>query len=279
MRWIPRLPGLGEWGRVVDYRKIQINKLRNIQFVPNARLDAAAVADYGADLVIVATGGHWATDGLNATTRLAIPGADANLPHCLTPEQIMVEGKQTGARVLVFDGEGYFMGVSLAERLAREGRSVTYVTQHSEVAPHTTFTHEGPGIRKLLRQLNVECVTGHVITEVRPGGVAGHPLLQPQAGVDWDVDSVVLVTQRLSDDHLYRELKADGEMLLREGITGLYRIGDCVAPRLIADVIFDGHRLAREIDTADPATPLPYIRERRVLGARDVEYEAVLARR
>ena len=45
------------------------------------------------------------------------------------------------------------------------------------------------------------------------------------------------------------------------GIEALYRIGDCVAPRLIADAIFDGHRLAREIDSHDPAEPLPYLRE------------------
>jgi len=47
-----------------------------------------------------------------------------------------------------------------------------------------------------------------------------------------------------------------------EKIEGLYRIGDCVAPQLIADAIFDGHRLAREIDSADPARPLPSRRER-----------------
>jgi dimethylamine/trimethylamine dehydrogenase len=44
----------------------------------------------------------------------------------------------------------------------------------------------------------------------------------------------------------------------------LYRIGDCVAPRLLADVAFDGHRLCREIDSDNPAIPLPYLRERLV---------------
>jgi dimethylamine/trimethylamine dehydrogenase len=34
-----------------------------------------------------------------------------------------------------------------------------------------------------------------------------------------------------------------------------------VAPRLIADCVFDGHRLAREIDSDDPSVPLPYARE------------------
>ena len=63
----------------------------------------------------------------------------------------------------------------------------------------------------------------------------------------------MLVTQRVSDDALYRELVADQDALEREGIEAVYRIGDCVAPRLIADAIFDGHRLAREIDSPDPS--------------------------
>jgi dimethylamine/trimethylamine dehydrogenase len=39
-----------------------------------------------------------------------------------------------------------------------------------------------------------------------------------------------------------------------------------VAPRLIADAIFDGHRLAREIDSPDPERPLPYLRERPLMA-------------
>jgi len=60
----------------------------------------------------------------------------------------------------------------------------------------------------------------------------------------------VLVTHRLSDG-LYGELRSDPDALEREGITGLYRVGDCVEPRLIADAIFDGHRLAA---TSTPTT-------------------------
>ena len=46
----------------------------------------------------------------------------------------------------------------------------------------------------------------------------------------------------------------------------VYRIGDCVAPRIVADVLFDGHRLGREIDSADPARPLPFRREAWLAG-------------
>ena len=56
MRWIPQLPGLGEWARVVNYRKIQLDKLKNVEFIPSDAARREGVAEYGAEIVIVATG-------------------------------------------------------------------------------------------------------------------------------------------------------------------------------------------------------------------------------
>ena len=72
---------------------------------------------------------------------------------------------------------------------------------------------------------------------------------------------MVLVTQQASDDALYRELTGDDAALARAGIQAVYLIGDAVAPRMISEAVFDGHRLAREIDRPDPAQPAPYRRE------------------
>ena len=82
----------------------------------------------------------------------------------------------------------------------------------------------------------------------------------------------MLATQRVSRDGLFHALEGSRERL--------YRIGDCVAPRLIAEAVFDGHRLAREIDTADPEVALPYLRERPMMevpGAADYGQPAPLA--
>ena len=266
MRWIPKLPGLGEWGRLVDYRKIQIDKLKNVELIPNTELDAAGVSEYGADIVVVATGSSWVGDGLSGATHEAVPGADASLPHCLTPEQIMLEGKEVGERVLVYDCDGYFMGISLAEKLASEGAEVTLVTPFGAVAPYTVFTGEAHEIYRMLKRLGVRSFPSHVVSRIEAGGVSAYAALDPLEVSEWEVDSVVLATQRLSHDGLYRELEADGDRLEGEGIRGLYRIGDCLVPRLIADCIFDGHRLAREIDSDDPSVPLPFIREHLVVG-------------
>ena len=104
---------------------------------------------------------------------------------------------------------------------------------------------------------------GVMLEEIEPGRLAAKDHLG--GPLELEADAVVLVTQRLSNEELYLDLSASEDALGANGIEALYRIGDCVAPRLIAEAVFDGHRLAREIDTDDPSIPLPYKRERLVL--------------
>ena len=253
-RWIPRLPGLSEWGRLLDWRLGQLAQLPNVEIETGVRMDAASVQAAGADIVVVATGAPWATDGLNGATRGPIPGADAALAHVLTPEQVMLAGKRpTGRRVVVYDCEGYFMGAGMAELLAGEGHAVELVTSCEKVAPFCDETLEGPLLRQHLHDLGIGMRAECAVSAVDAGGVRGETTLGDPFEIE--CDAVVLVTQRLSDERLFLELGTSGT-------AGLHRIGDCVAPRLLADAIWDGHRLAREIDSPDPAMPLPHLRER-----------------
>ena len=63
--------------------------------------------------------------------------------------------------------------------------------------------------------------------------------------------NVVMVTARLSRDHLYAEL---------ENRIDITRIGDCLAPGTIAACVRSGHEYAREID-ADPEAEARFRRE------------------
>jgi dimethylamine/trimethylamine dehydrogenase len=265
MRWIPQLPGLGEWKRFTDYRKIQLAKLANVEVHTGVRLTLEAVRDYGADIVVVATGARWAADGLNAVTHEPIPGADASRPHVLTPEQVMLAGKRPpGQRVIVYDTEGYFMAAGLAEKLAGEGYQVELITVLEQISPYSDETLEGPQLRQHLHDLGVAMRRAVAVDEIGPSGV-----VCSQFGDRFEIkaDGVVLVTARLSNEELYLQLRALGTGLSDAGIQGLYRIGDCLAPRLLAEVAFDGHRLGREIDSDNPAIPLAYARERFVPAA------------
>ena len=160
-RWIPRLPGLGEWARVVNWRTIQLERLANVEVIRNVRLDAAGVLEYGAELVVVATGSTWARDGLNASTHEPIAGALEFPDRVLTPEQVMTEGRRpSGRRVVVYDAEGYFVGAGIAELLALEGFEVELVTCLEQVAPVCDWTLEGPLLRRHLHERGVALPEG-----------------------------------------------------------------------------------------------------------------------
>jgi dimethylamine/trimethylamine dehydrogenase len=178
----------------------------------------------------------------------------------------MLDGKRPpGSRAVVLDCDGYFMGAGMAELLRAHGHEVELITSCEKVAPMCDETLEGPILRRHLHDLRIGMQAEAWLTRIDAGGGDGETELGDTFSVT--ADAFVLVTQRVSNEALYLELAADRAALAAAGIGGVFRIGDCVAPRLSADAIWDGHRLGREIDSPDPASPLPHLRERPGLDA------------
>lgn len=285
LRWVRRLPTLGDWGRITDWRAVQLGKLPGVEVITGRRLTAADVLDYGADLVVLATGSSWRGDGVQPGQPGPISGAGAGLDHVLTPEQVAAGQRPGGPRVIVYDADGYFVAPGIAELLAAEGFSVRVVTPFPVLSPVSDDTLEGEMLRGHLHRLGVRVQRGITVTGIgarRAGGDAeGFWAARGQdAAGSWLVrghdeqeepwaagcDGIVLVTQQASDDRLYRELTRDRAALQDAGIQAVYLIGDAVAPRMISEAVFDGHRLAGEIDQPDPARPAAYRREPADLG-------------
>src|SRR5215467_12540904 len=260
LRWARRLPTLGDWGRIVDWRAVQLARLPGVEVITGRRLTRTDVLEYGADLVVIATGSSWRGDGVQPGYPSPMPGADQGLPHVLTPEQACAGKRPPGPRAVVYDTDGYYVAPGIAEMLAAGGSEVSVVTTFDVLSPVSDETLEGDMLRAHLHRAGVSVRHATTITGIGGGSVTGHD----RYGKPWSAgcDGVVLVTQQASRDALYRELASDEAALAAAGITGLYRIGDAVAPRMISEAVFDGHRLAREIDGKDPARPASYRRER-----------------
>ncbi|MBX6324102.1 MAG: dimethylamine dehydrogenase, partial [Rhodospirillaceae bacterium] len=246
---------------------------------------------FGAGRIVVATGARWAGDGTSGLGPDPIPGVDAALPGFVTPEQVWA-GKAVGRRVAILDGDGYFMAASLAQRFAAEGRTVSLVTPFDKVAPYTDYTLEGANLRRLLRELGVVAKPAHWVERAEGGSAADAGVtlhlydvyrdgwqrtetprpgaLPRRAGTAVEplpCDTVVLCTSRRSEDSLFRALRARRAEWAAAGLVGAWRAGDCLAPRYLADAVFDGHRMGREIDSPDPGRPRPFIRERPIWAA------------
>ncbi len=287
LKAVVRLPGLAEWGRVIAYREGQLQRMANVKVLRGlGDVRAEDVLAYGAPRVVVATGARWVGDGVSGLGPDPIPGIDAADPAFVTPEQFF-SGKPVGERVVVLDGDGYFMAIGIAEMLADRGKAVTLVTPFDKAAPFADWTLEGPNLRRMTREKGIAQRVAHWVERVdggrdtrvtifdvyrdgyRRATAAKAGELPRRAGTAVEVlacDSLILCTSRRSEDSLYRALKARRAEWAAAGLLGVYRAGDCLAPRYLADAVFDGHRLGREIDSADPARPRAMIREYRIWG-------------
>jgi dimethylamine/trimethylamine dehydrogenase len=252
------LPGLGEWRRLVDYRLAAVERLPGVQLRTGTRFGVDDVLASGAAIVVVATGASWSREGVSPATHEPLPGS--GLPHVLVPEDVLA-GAEVGETVAVVDCEGYFMGVGLAEALALRGASVSVVTPFAPAAPFLDRTLEGGPVRARLHALGVDVRTETQPTAIQPGALEA---TRYGAQTTIPAETVVLMTSRTSDDALLRALRGRTVDASSGDVGAVYGIGDCIAPRLLSDCVFDGHRLAREIDGGDPSRPLPFARERRL---------------
>ncbi len=285
MRKVTQYPGLSEWGRVTTYRQIQLGKMKNVEVHTGVgKMTADQIMSYGADKVVLATGSHWAHDGENFVTHAAVPGVDSSQPWCVTPEQLLLQNKPVGERVLVVDCDGYFTGVSLAELLADRGKKVTILTPLKGVAPYTHFTLEAPNLHRMMYEKHIHELCSHWLLKVEPGKAHAYYLFRdgykrlpgPQTGelprrvgtdvVEVEFDTIVVATARKANDGLWKELSARKAEWEKNDIKAIYQAGDCYAPGLIASAIFEGHRIAREFESSNPQRAQPWIRERQVWG-------------
>jgi len=245
-----RLPGLSEWGRVVDYREYQIGRMPNVECFLESRMDARTIAEFGADRVVLATGARWAVDGMGRENPAGIGiAADARV---LTPDDIMERTALPGGPVVLFDDDHYYMGGLIAEALVRGGTEVSYVTPATEVSSWTHNTLEQHAVQKRLIEMGVRIVTARNLAAVR-AGAADLDCIYTGRRETLECAAAVLVTMRRPDDALCREL-------VDAGGASVTRIGDCLAPGTIAAAVHGGHRFAREAGTT-PADGVPFRRE------------------
>lgn len=249
-----RLPGLGEWRRVIDWRLTQIAKLPTVTLYLGNRITMPDLLEMGYEHVIIATGAEWRRDGIGRTLHHPIPGH--NTPNVFTPDDLMIDHMPTG-RVIIYDDDHYYMGGVLAELLARRGCTVTLITSAPIISYWSQFTLEQERIQRRLIELGVNLQTRTTISTIAHGMATLTSTLTNRTS-EHPCDAVVLVTDRLPRSTLAEDLA----MARTDGRLHTIRvIGDAEAPNIIAQAVFSGHVAAREFD-ARPSDDAPFRQER-----------------
>ncbi len=261
-----RLPGLAEWARVRDWRLGQIRRMNNVATYLDSLLTAQDVFDFGAEHVVIATGCHWRRDGYGRTHGEALRDFVDN-PAVFTPDDIM-DGRLPDGPVALYDDDYFHTGSVIAEALRKAGREVFYVTPDDTIASWSAHTLDYRHIQWRMAELGVEQVVSHSVTGFADGRLS---LEHAWSGKPRTLDcaAVVAITARLPDDALYHAIAAREADWADAGIRTVTRIGDALAPGLIAHAVYAGHRYARELD--EPAIDgVPFKRHFHTANASDI---------
>jgi dimethylamine/trimethylamine dehydrogenase len=248
LRFETRLPGLAAWGRVLDWRRGQLERLPNFNLYRGNRLTADEILELGSTHVVIATGARWTR---MLYSPLEIPYGGIEGPNVYTPDDIAA-GAQIEGPIAVFDFDNYYMGSALAEHLAKAGHQVSYVTPTGHASAWAIMSNEQPQVHRALANAGVTLHTLSRVLAFEPGELTLAAQFTDRES-RLACRSLVIVGARLPNDSLYRALVENPEKLAGAGIASATRIGDALAPGAIVHAVYSGHRYARELD-ADPAT-------------------------
>ena len=246
-----KLPGLAAWGRVRDWRLLQINKLPNVELYLESEMTPETMAEFDADHIVIATGSTWRRDGVarQHTKPIQIDGA-ANV---LTPDDILDGKRPERKNVVLYDDDHYYMGGVIAELLRRENHDVTLITPSCLVSSFTKASLEQTRIQARLLELDVKIEANTAVQKIAADHVVASCIFTGHTR-KLEANSVILVTARHVRDQLFQSIG--------DKIPNMSRIGDCFSPGTIAAVVHSGRKFAEEFGSPPmDFLDLPYRRE------------------
>jgi 2,4-dienoyl-CoA reductase-like NADH-dependent reductase (Old Yellow Enzyme family)/thioredoxin reductase len=214
------LPERAEFGGLVANLQHEMARA-GVEVKLNAPISTEIVRHHKPDAVIVATGG--------LPYRPEIEGAED--AHVLDAWAVLEGRVNPGGRVLVADWRCDWVGMGVAEKLAREGRHVRLAV---------TGTHAGQNLQQYLRdhwagklhKLGVEVIPYARLfgvdaeTAYMAHIVSGEPIIAS------DVETVVLALGHRPDTALEEQLAPLG--------VPLHLAGDCLSPRSAEEAVYEG---------------------------------------
>ncbi|MEE8535315.1 MAG: FAD-dependent oxidoreductase [Kiloniellales bacterium] len=219
---------------LIQWYETQLEKLQ-VSVRLNAPLEAEEVADFGADVVVLATGSLPAETGFQRDLPQfeTLPGIERG--NVWSVEDVMSRTARPGKRVVLLDDIGHWHGGGTAWHLAEQGHEVTLVTRYATAAAELARTTADFPLRKKLKQLGVEMITESAVREWHGDGAT---VLDFRDGSERRIaaDALVLATTNEANAWLTDALEGSG--------LEVHAIGDCVAPRLANMAIYEGRKLA-----------------------------------
>jgi len=124
--------------------------------------------------------------------------------------------------------------------LGNAGLAVEVVSRFDVVAGDLNATLDRPFVLGRLAELDVQLTSGHFIESIQGPTVEIYETWSRRTRLVEEIDTVALAMLRSPDDDLYHELVSSTDI-------SVHRIGDALNPRGIAEAIYEGELIGREL--------------------------------
>lgn len=219
-RLAQRLPGRDEFGGIIDNLRREMD-LAGVTIRTGRAIDIGRVKAEAADAVIVATG-----------ARPYVPDlAGLDEAHVVTAWDVLEERANIGTNVVIADWRADWIGLGLAERLARAGCSVTLCV-NAAMAGETLQIYTRNHYVGRLHRLGVTIRTHARLFGADEDTVYLQDTLTEEPIVQEGVDTLVLSLGHCAEDDLETKL-------IEAGVAHV-AIGDCVVPRTAEEAVYEG---------------------------------------
>ena len=226
------LPERAEFGGLITNLEREI-ALAGVEVRLNTPVDLALVETLKAEAVVVATGAK--------PYAPAIEGRDSG--HVVEAWDVLTSNANPGSRVLVADWRCDWVGMGVAERLARDGRHVRLAVNGLHAGQNLPMYLRDLWAAKL-HDLGVEIIPYARLFGVDDSAAYLTHIVSGKAIVCEAVDTVVTALGHRSETRLEDELQASG--------LPIYLAGDCLSPRSAEEAIYEGFLAGRAVLTSGP---------------------------
>src|SRR3546814_18984328 len=108
------LPGLEDRADLIRWLKLQLDKA-GVEIQIGSEATPESIKAISPDAVIIATGARYSKTGESKGQLTGVPGA--NLPHVMTPEELLLVKARIGNRTVVYDNNSYKYSPRISDKL------------------------------------------------------------------------------------------------------------------------------------------------------------------
>jgi len=231
-----KLPAKDVFLKTVNWYGNQLRKL-GVKPTTGTMVTDDLILNGSFDAIVLATGATYSKSGASGFIPVPITGSESK--HVINPEDVLDGTADIGENVLVLDEERDYMAPDLALFLAEKGKHVEIVTRWPSVGAKLFQNQQFAYTFPSLFRYEVRMTPYSYLKRISPKSVVVYNVFTNEEQVRDPIDTVVMVTGKQSNRHLYQTL--DGKVPL------LIEVGDCLAPRDLGAVTYEAHKLMRTL--------------------------------